>query len=639
MTTIDKRAAIAALGGPEKAREQIRSWLGRDVYLKEHELALRIALAALEGDDGRALLRQLRDDIARRDATNRRNFEAGISPCKDAAILEGCSIANADIIERIDDLLAAEPAQSAEPAGDGCCPRCGRSNRWHDTDCDDAPADADEARIARWEHLTFSSEERKVQEGVSLMRSLLARAVKAEGVLRAIDEVIADRGVPERDCTLPLPQRVDNLIVELKNWRHSYGEAALLAEKAETEIRHLRAKLAESEAEVERLRGRDAEPFDWDAAPNVQEWIDENLPEREPRAGSKMVELHADEVVADRGEARRVAGWLKDIMAENASLRAEADRMALAVMCGDGGLEVWNRTMTENADLRAKLVEAEAEASGALSLMRVKEAECAMATRRAEFAEAKLAATEKARDGWFDCVTACLREAGVPVDDPDAALAALNGVGTKPSHYIAMLREERDALKQVAELREDCDTIALTEDVRDLLRALGISDHARPVSCHRIVRDEILPAIATLRSEVGDLREEVGGKGFSLLQQERDEAVAERDAALAAQNARAVEELEALRNWWLGKYNGSIGTVVLVDKIGLRLAALRSSPPAAPAGEAPAQGAGDDVLREVLVMPFRELISLDQEQRAIRVLTMGLKELCRRELARVGHHV
>ena len=613
MTTIDKQAAIVALGGPEKAREQIRSWLGRDVYLKEHELALRIALAALEGDDGRALLRQLRDDIARRDATNRRNFKAGISPCKDAAILEGCSIANADIIERIDDLLAAEPAQSAEPAGD------------------------DEARIAeimRKHAKGWRENDRLLIDDALLLaadtiRSISARAVKAEAEVERQkcgskidymrDGVIHMAVTRHLEWDDEMPEKLDDDLRRLDSERNAMLD----------EIDDLRAKLAESEAEVERLRGRDAEPFDWDAAPNVQEWIDENLPEREPRAGSKMVELHADEVVADRGEARRVAGWLKDIMAENASLRAEADRMALAVMCGDGGLEVWNRTMTENADLRAKLVEAEAEASGALSLMRVKEAECAMATRRAEFAEAKLAATEKARDGWFDCVTACLREAGVPVDDPDAALAALNGVGTKPSHYIAMLREERDALKQVAELREDCDTIALTEDVRDLLRALGISDHARPVSCHRIVRDEILPAIATLRSEVGDLREEVGGKGFSLLQQERDEAVAERDAALAAQNARAVEELEALRNWWLGKYNGSIGTVVLVDKIGLRLAALRSSPPAAPAGEAPAQGAGDDVLRTASATRY-----VSGPEMTDRVRDDAIRELCRRELAR-----
>ncbi len=443
MTTVDKQAAIAALKADlDELRVAVTSH-GTGYDRKPVAIAsalgnARRLIAALEADDGRALLRQLREHVAE---WQRLHEQAVGDPTVDQRVLQGYLAIERDVMDKIDRLLAAEPAQSAEPA---------------------APASDDEARIAECMHRVGQAmlsmrhdwmlcvydrdnpEDQKRKEAVesigeafALMRSLLARAVKAEGVLRAIDEVIADRGVPERDCTLPLPQRVDNLIVELKNWRHSYGEAALLAEKAETEIRHLRAKLAESEAEVERLRGRDAEPFDWDAAPNVQEWIDENLPEREPRAGSKMVELHADEVVADRGEARRVAGWLKDIMAENASLRAEADRMALAVMCGDGGLEVWNRTMTENADLRAKL-----------------------------------AAAEK-----------------------------------------------------------------------------------------------------------------------------------ERDAAIAAQNA------------------------------------LRSSPPAAPAGEAPAQGAGDDVLREVLVMPFRELISLDQEQRAIRVLTMGLKELCRRELARVGHHV
>lgn len=329
MTTIDKQAAIVALGGPEKAREQIRSWLGRDVYLKEHELALRIALAALEGDDGRALLRQLREHVAE---WQRLHEQAVGDPTVDQRVLQGYLAIERDVMDKIDRLLAAEPAQSAEPAapdGDGCCPRCGRSNRWHDTDCDDAPAaddemtpaevDAtvayvrkeakgtsfemkpaaqnaaapagdDEARIAeimRKHAKGWRENDRLLIDDALLLaadtiRSISARAVKAEGVLRAIDEVIADRGVPERDCTLPLPQRVDNLIVELKNWRHSYGEAALLAEKAETEIRHLRAKLAESEAEVERLRGRDAEPFDWDAAPNVQEWIDENLPEREP---------------------------------------------------------------------------------------------------------------------------------------------------------------------------------------------------------------------------------------------------------------------------------------------------------------------------------------------------------------------
>lgn len=36
-------------------------------------------------------------------------------------------------------------------------------------------------------------------------------------------------------------------------------------------------------------------------------------------------------------------------------------------------------------------------------------------------------------------------------------------------------------------------------DVRDLLLALGLGDHARPISPHRIVQDEILPAINALR--------------------------------------------------------------------------------------------------------------------------------------------
>lgn len=40
---------------------------------------------------------------------------------------------------------------------------------------------------------------------------------------------------------------------------------------------------------------------------------------------------------------------------------------------------------------------------------------------------------------------------------------------------------------------------AIQEDVAAILRALGLSDHARPVSAHAVVHDEILPAIAALR--------------------------------------------------------------------------------------------------------------------------------------------
>lgn len=49
-----------------------------------------------------------------------------------------------------------------------------------------------------------------------------------------VDAAIADRGVPERDCRLPLPERVDNLIVELKNWRH---ECAVLSMREEVQAK------------------------------------------------------------------------------------------------------------------------------------------------------------------------------------------------------------------------------------------------------------------------------------------------------------------------------------------------------------------------------------------------------------------
>lgn len=86
------------------------------------------------------------------------------------------------------------------------------------------------------------------------------------------------------------------------------------------EVLHLRD-------EIEAIRGRDAKPFDWDVAPTVEEWIADNLRVREPRAGSAMVELHPEEVVADRGESRRVAGWLKDLLAERGAMRRRIDEL------------------------------------------------------------------------------------------------------------------------------------------------------------------------------------------------------------------------------------------------------------------------------------------------------------------------
>lgn len=86
--------------------------------------------------------------------------------------------------------------------------------------------------------------------------------------LTAIDNAIADRGIAEVSCMLPIAERVSNIISELKDWRHEAAtanadverltqerdnaesvavRATLRAEKAEGEAQMLRA-------EVERLR-------------------------------------------------------------------------------------------------------------------------------------------------------------------------------------------------------------------------------------------------------------------------------------------------------------------------------------------------------------------------------------------------
>lgn len=45
---------------------------------------------------------------------------------------------------------------------------------------------------------------------------------------------------------------------------------------------------------------------------------------------------------------------------------------------------------------------------------------------------------------------------------------------------------------------------AIQNDVAELLRTLGLSDHARPVSPHAVVQDEILPAIRRLRDRCAE---------------------------------------------------------------------------------------------------------------------------------------
>lgn len=58
---------------------------------------------------------------------------------------------------------------------------------------------------------------------------------------------------------------------------------------------------------------------------------------------------------------------------------------------------------------------------------------------------------------------------------------------------------DRDGATEVRHV--DLSPAAFQDDVRDLLLALGLSDHARPVSAHNVVQDEIIPAIRRLRGE------------------------------------------------------------------------------------------------------------------------------------------
>lgn len=55
----------------------------------------------------------------------------------------------------------------------------------------------------------------------------------------------------------------------------------------------------------------------------------------------------------------------------------------------------------------------------------------------------------------------------------------------------------------MAEAKSDGEVF--NEDVAQILRALGLSDHARPVSAHEVVQTVILPAIDQRNQQVASL--------------------------------------------------------------------------------------------------------------------------------------
>ncbi len=230
MTDIDKQAAIAALKADlDELRVAVTSH-GTGYDRKPVAIAsalgnARRLIAALEADDGRALLRQLREHVAE---WQRLHEQAVGDPTVDQRVLQGYLAIERDVMDKIDRLLAAEPAQSAEPA---------------------APASDDEARIAECMHRVGQAmlsmrhdwmlcvydrdnpEDQKRKEAVesigeafALMRSLLARAVKAEADLATERE---RHGVVIDD----------------------YQKQLRIVAKERDEIADLRAKLAAAEKE------------------------------------------------------------------------------------------------------------------------------------------------------------------------------------------------------------------------------------------------------------------------------------------------------------------------------------------------------------------------------------------------------
>ncbi len=88
--------------------------------------------------------------------------------------------------------------------------------------------------------MAFSTDEEIAATGA--LETLLLERDTLRAKLADVEKVIEGRGVAENDCTLPLAERVDNLILAMRNAHHAWADA-------EREAKDLRAKLAASEAQ------------------------------------------------------------------------------------------------------------------------------------------------------------------------------------------------------------------------------------------------------------------------------------------------------------------------------------------------------------------------------------------------------
>lgn len=80
-------------------------------------------------------------------------------------------------------------------------------------------------------------------------------------------------------------------------------------------------------------------------------------------------------------------------------------------------------------------------------------------------------------------------------------------VDTALANLVAEMEESRTKLlvrTNASNAAVSTSTEGIIEDLGEILEALGLGNHARPISPHQVVQDEILPAIRRLVAARGD---------------------------------------------------------------------------------------------------------------------------------------
>lgn len=94
---------------------------------------------------------------------------------------------------------------------------------------------------------------------------------------------------------------------------------------------------------------------------------------------------------------------------------------------------------------------------------------------------------------------------GSPVTEPrtEAGRALLD-------RYAPFAREGLSADIVAIEDEARADPSELQDDLAEMLRIVGISDHARPISPHEVVQRELLPRLREMAAALGAAREREG---------------------------------------------------------------------------------------------------------------------------------